>query len=1079
MPFNFLKNLDADDIFISYSRDDGEAYLTGLDAALSAKGFSCFTDKRGTEAGRLPPASLFAKVRRCKTLVLLATPEALVSPENIAPEVKEFADANGTARIVCVSFDRGAEFANWSETPWFSLVEGKAREREDAATLTTGEPSAVVVNEIAKVSDYMKSKDRLALYRRRAEVGFVALLVAGLIALGFALVASYRAKQARAQASIARVEADNSIAKSNEDIRTARNRANDEIKQAKENAQMQILDAQNDAKVKITEANALASEADRKRLTADAQKTEAEGLRDAARAEAGRLGTIAESRSLADRSQKLLRRRPEALQRSIGFAMEAVRKSADLAHGTLESDTALREGLRLVPTFIKPTEYSGEVNALSPDGQHFASLADDETVRIFEVGNQIPLKEITQVKGNVLALNSGGSIVATASEGTIKIRDVVKGVSVAIVIESPDPDDPEISVIIEGLALSPKGKYLGVIYRVQDLSTQSGMADMENGINNVGLWEVASGKKLTDLSTEQRHHAIAFGPDGDFAVGAGLRLCREFSGFTGVTYLWHFSRRFMGFERDDTLDELQANDFSSFDSFQQGPEVLAIAVGPQGTSYATDQAIFKRDVTGAFEEWLRFPVREGEPDHIARLAFTADGKQIYVVRLRPRSSQQSETPARFYPIVESWQTTQQTAGITIFSPKTVTNLGFLTEGSSLLTASGAGEGRSNVYDPQNHGAQVGVPQDSSGAASGQNREVRYLSRDARFIVSTSDDSAFVSDVSRPSPWRVSWNAELERVDGATLSDNGEYLALLGSRGGEFAVAIVYKLDGQEVRLFKSLVLTNVRSVQPLGASPTDLEISDNGQRLVTLSEGVVQVWDMNEQREVTPSVLQGLKEKSLIKLVTSIELSPGAQYLAVGYHVNPVEIDEYGELVTDPEDDYVDADVRLRTTDAAVIVVRLSDGRQMSAINYAGEISSMVFSEDANFLLASGYDRVTFLTNLTNWGKWVVPKTDSVVKTAAFSSDDQLFALGQEGSTLVFALSDLEQELAALPETGEVTAIAFSSDNRFIATATNRDCHSYQDPAENHPLRVWLLRPDDLLQDAEFRLQGIPEYLRQ
>ena len=61
MAFDFLKSLDSDDIFISYSRDDGEAYLTGLDAALSNLGFSCFTDKRGTDANRLLPATLFQK----------------------------------------------------------------------------------------------------------------------------------------------------------------------------------------------------------------------------------------------------------------------------------------------------------------------------------------------------------------------------------------------------------------------------------------------------------------------------------------------------------------------------------------------------------------------------------------------------------------------------------------------------------------------------------------------------------------------------------------------------------------------------------------------------------------------------------------------------------------------------------------------------------------------------------------------------------------------------------------------------------------------------------------------------------
>src|SRR6185295_6143656 len=99
MAFNFLKflkSLDADDIFISYSRSDAEAYLTGIDTALSKLGFSCFTDKRGAPAGRLPPEMILEKARGCKTLVLLGTPGALKKSEYIAPEVNAFAEKNGT-----------------------------------------------------------------------------------------------------------------------------------------------------------------------------------------------------------------------------------------------------------------------------------------------------------------------------------------------------------------------------------------------------------------------------------------------------------------------------------------------------------------------------------------------------------------------------------------------------------------------------------------------------------------------------------------------------------------------------------------------------------------------------------------------------------------------------------------------------------------------------------------------------------------------------------------------------------------------------------------------------------------------
>lgn len=61
MPFKFLKSLDADDIFISYSRSDGSRYLDGLDAALHERGFQCFTDRYGTVAGKQPPEMLFER----------------------------------------------------------------------------------------------------------------------------------------------------------------------------------------------------------------------------------------------------------------------------------------------------------------------------------------------------------------------------------------------------------------------------------------------------------------------------------------------------------------------------------------------------------------------------------------------------------------------------------------------------------------------------------------------------------------------------------------------------------------------------------------------------------------------------------------------------------------------------------------------------------------------------------------------------------------------------------------------------------------------------------------------------------
>lgn len=59
---------DPDDIFISYSRADGEAYVTGIQAALANEDFCCFSDHLGTEAGKENPPSLLQQIRTCKIL---------------------------------------------------------------------------------------------------------------------------------------------------------------------------------------------------------------------------------------------------------------------------------------------------------------------------------------------------------------------------------------------------------------------------------------------------------------------------------------------------------------------------------------------------------------------------------------------------------------------------------------------------------------------------------------------------------------------------------------------------------------------------------------------------------------------------------------------------------------------------------------------------------------------------------------------------------------------------------------------------------------------------------------------------
>jgi WD40 repeat protein len=204
-----FRSLDADDVFLSYSRQDGETYLNGLADALTKRGFSCFDDRGGTDAGRLLPKTLFRKIKNCQTLVLLATPAAIAESEFIAQEVAEFARANGTRRIVGISFDAGdATLDEWSAARWIEWVDGKSRSRERRDALETGVPSVGVVSRIEKQSDYQKSKERLLRIRNRSIAVAATLVVLAGAAGAYARYSVREAAEAKKQTQTAQAIAE-------------------------------------------------------------------------------------------------------------------------------------------------------------------------------------------------------------------------------------------------------------------------------------------------------------------------------------------------------------------------------------------------------------------------------------------------------------------------------------------------------------------------------------------------------------------------------------------------------------------------------------------------------------------------------------------------------------------------------------------------------------------------------------------------------------------------------------------------------------------------------------------------------
>jgi WD40 repeat protein len=171
----------------------------------------------------------------------------------------------------------------------------------------------------------------------------------------------------------------------------------------------------------------------------------------------------------------------------------------------------------------------------------------------------------------------------------------------------------------------------------------------------------------------------------------------------------------------------------------------------------------------------------------------------------------------------------------------------------------------------------------------------------------------------------------------------------------------------------------------------------------------------------------------------------------------------------DPDQDLVDFDPEEVPED--LVTIRLADGVEVHRHSFAKSVSSVAFSPHDTFLLASGHDLQTKLWALDGSADAKEMKNDVTVTAATFSGDEQTFAIGAlDGVVQLFATADPADELVRLPNTGKITALAFSPDGKLIATTSQRRSSLYEDPAENHALRVWLLDPVALMNDAKSRL---------
>jgi WD40 repeat protein len=709
----------------------------------------------------------------------------------------------------------------------------------------------------------MKSKDRLRRYRNRALAVLGALVVAIAAAAVVAAVMFKRADDARKTAAAATEKADAETKKAGE----ATARANAETARAAEatreakNAQDEAGRQRAEAEKQKAEAGKQRAEAEKQRAEADKQKEVADrATRDAqektkladaatsraqeATARADRQQTIAEARSLANRSQTLLRQRPDELHRSTAYAVEALAKASDVNVPSVEADSALRESLALLPLYRGGASYERDVveTAFSPDGGHFATLTSDKTLRVYAVNGRTPIRELA-CEGTSIALSGGAALAAVASPDAVVLYDLKRGVAAGEPFRVGGG-----GYTVTGVALSPRGRYFAVILE----------GGVNHYINAVSVWDAQSRAQVKLLGDELGHmwaNDVAFGPNGNFAVGGRGR---------GPQGRW-VGRVLVCPLRDTLRDDweaagaLKASDFK-FVSATLDREVWNVAPGRRGNQFATERGVWKASST-EFAPVARFPRPQGYAGAEGGndVAFTHDYKSVAVVRSLP-IRRDAATGLNVRPkAVQVWDTSGYGNESHHFGVEGVTGLGFLPGGESLAAGQARDGGSLALY---------GVAGDAPRPVA-RGKAFLYLSPDARFAVALSGEAAEVHDAWESKAAAITFAGVFRELSAAWAGAGGNFVVLAGAAAeGGGPLALVYARDGESYREFRRLGLEEQPETVVLSPDATHLLVQKGTEATV--------------RRTADGGVVSPPGRLSLLQWDKSAEFSPDGAYFAAG-----------------------------------------------------------------------------------------------------------------------------------------------------------------------------------------------------
>lgn len=1034
----------SNDIFISYKRGEGNAYADGLSAALTNEGFRVYYDRLGVESATKLSPYVIKELTGCRMLVVIATREALESI-HVKEEIARFTKAHGSDRIVPIYFD-----PQLLDGGGHNSIIGLAPELEDSHTLESGTPSSTVVARIDRAYDFTRSKRRLRNYTIGAVTVFatLTLLSAGLSVYAYAQLT--RGKKALEEAEAA-------------ELRAARAEA--QAAEKEQIAERKTLEA--------VQAATVADEAEQKRIAAEGEAAKAEGLarsanrqrqlaeRDALvegkraqefNREAKKQQEIALVRQLANRSSLLLRQGPDQFVRGVLYSLEAAKKAKNLPTPVMESDLAVRASLaRLSHQRGEPKIYEGEImsSSLSPDANFVVVVKSTGVAEVYRNGRteraEFTVNELLPEASHV-AVCSEARRLATANRHTVRVQDVTNGKvlwekSVVDTNRHPKGDGRKATEeeSIGALALSPNGKYLAV-------TTHVAIGDIFKAYSsNVGaaeVWDVDTGQIIADLGNKVDFEilSVAFNGGGNLLALGGVQHNSE--GDAGRALIWEIS---------DGMDGRASFDRSPKEiSFARKVTAIAAGTAQRTIVLAAGHNVFvlRPSPSEVYEPTALIPLTSDVQsialrDHDTTVSLLRDGQDASDLFVKDIINP-GQTSHSYKRITENWDAAGMTYVSEVPYPEAIRALWFQ-PGSYHLTAIG----KTNDLRVWDTTTSEELPAERISPDS-PNETVKLVS--SRFVITSSGESVKIRDVMTKEKLPLLMPSQyVVRTDKFSITQDGKILVITGSilRKKEYEPALlVFKASPEGYEL--------IHTFDPLAGPSQHISLSSDGHLLAIKGEKQFRIQDLDTGRDVTPKPLKKFEGPVTgIYGVQSFVFAPEANLLLT-------------VLITDHN---TRQDVRLKglTADDTLIAWDTHSWRRVSEITFSSNIEAYSVSSNGRFMAVGTISGEAKIADLMT-GKVVALSLQDPVRLFLFSPDSNLLAALSGSGTVTLFESRTGVEASLLEHEWFVSHVVFSSDSRYLATASSRYKEYQADRGQRRQIQVWAINPGELSSEVCGRL---------